>query len=74
MVQRPAGLGSLEFTVMAGLRSAQLVRGCVPLVEVGTHKKTTTALMEVAARKIERVAHVIVEPAVVLEPVAVGEA
>ncbi len=69
MVQRPAGLGILEFTVMAGLRSAQLVKGCVPLVEVGTHKKTTTALMEVAARKIQRVAEVIVEPvAVAIEP------
>ena len=69
MVQRPAGLGILEFTVMAGLRSAQLVKGCVPLVEVGTHKKTTTALMEVASRKIQRVAAVIVEPvAVVAEP------
>jgi len=69
MVQRPAGLGILEFTVMAGLRSAQLVKGCVPLVEVGTHKKTTTALMEVAARKIERVAKVIAEPVVaVVEP------
>jgi DNA-directed RNA polymerase subunit K/omega len=69
MVQRPAGLGILEFTVMAGLRSAQLVRGCVPLVEVGTHKKTTTALMEVASRKIQRVVLEIAEPvAVVAEP------
>lgn len=69
MVQRPAGLGILEFTVMAGLRSAQLVKGCVPLVEVGTHKKTTTALMEVAARKIQRVVLEIAEPvAVVTEP------
>ncbi len=68
MVQRPAGLGILEFAVMAGLRSAQLVKGCVPLVEVGTHKKTTTALMEVAARKIERVAFVITDPAVAIEP------
>jgi len=68
MVQRPAGLGILEFAVMAGLRSAQLVKGCVPLVEVGTHKKTTTALMEVASRKIERVAFVITDPAVAIEP------
>ena len=68
MVQRPAGLGVLEFTVMAGLRSAQLVRGCVPLVEVGLHKKTTTALMEVAARKIERVALVLAEPVAATEP------
>ncbi len=69
MVQRPAGLGILEFTVMAGLRSAQLVKGCVPLVEVGTHKKTTTALMEVASRKIQRVVLEIAEPvAVVAEP------
>lgn len=69
MVQRPAGLGILEFAVMAGLRSAQLVKGCVPLVEVGTHKKTTTALMEVASRKIQRVVLEIAEPvAVVAEP------
>lgn len=68
MVQRPAGLGILEFTVMAGLRSAQLVKGCVPLVEVGLHKKTTTALMEVAAGKIERLQRVMAEPAIVIEP------
>ncbi len=68
MVQRPAGLGVLEFTVMAGLRSAQLVKGCVPLVDVGSHKKTTTALMEVASRKIQRVALVMAEPVVVIEP------
>ena len=68
MVQRPAGLGILEFAVMAGLRSAQLVKGCVPLVEVGTHKKTTTALMEVSARKIERVAFVITDPTVAIGP------
>ena len=53
---------------MAGLRSAQLVKGCVPLVEVGTHKKTTTALMEVAACKIERVAFVITDPAGAIGP------
>ena len=71
MVQRPAGLGILEFTVLAGLRSAQLVKGCVPLVDAGTHKKTTTALMEVAAGKIERLT-LIVDP--VELPAAVVEA
>lgn len=54
MVKRPLELGVFEFAVMAGLRAAQLSRGCVPLVEVGSHKKTTTAQMEVAELKVRR--------------------
>lgn len=54
MVQRPAGLGRLEFAVLSSLRAAQLVRGCIPLIETGSHKKTITAQMEVAQMKVQR--------------------
>ncbi|MGE3956874.1 MAG: DNA-directed RNA polymerase subunit omega [Vicinamibacterales bacterium] len=64
MVQRPTGIGRLEFAVLSSLRAAQLVRGCIPLVEPGNHKKTTTALMEVAARKILRSADTVDVPVV----------
>jgi DNA-directed RNA polymerase subunit K/omega len=54
MVKRPDGFGRFEFAVMSGLRAAQLSRGCVPLVPVGTQKLTTTAQMEVAEYKVLR--------------------
>lgn len=54
MVQRPSSLGGIEFAVLSSLRAAQLVRGCIPQVDPGTHKKTTTAQMEVAQMKIQR--------------------
>ncbi len=61
MVQRPAGLGVIEFAVLSSLRAAQLVRGCVPLIEPGIHKKTTTAQMEVASMMIQRAANSVPE-------------
>ena len=53
MVKRPAGFGAFEFAVLAGLRAAQLTRGCTPRVD-GVHKIAVTAQMEVAERKVER--------------------
>lgn len=53
MVKRPVGFNAFEFSVLSGLRAAQLSRGCLPLVEAG-QKVTTTAQLEVAAFKIRR--------------------
>jgi DNA-directed RNA polymerase subunit K/omega len=52
MVRRPDEFSAFEFVVLAGLRAAQLTRGCTPRLE-GSHKIIVTAQMEVAARKIE---------------------
>ena len=51
MIQRPEGIGAFEFVVLATLRAAQLMRGCIPKVE-GVHKAAVTAQAEVAAGKI----------------------
>lgn len=59
MVRRPVGISAFEFSVLAGLRAAQLTRGCLPRVE-GSHKVTVTAQMEVAEFKIARAAILVV--------------
>jgi DNA-directed RNA polymerase subunit K/omega len=51
MVNRPETLNSFEFIALAALRTAQLMRGCVPRV-TGGHKPTTTAQLEIIAGKI----------------------
>lgn len=56
MVKRPVAFGRFEFAVLAGLRAAQLSRGCVPLVPTGGHKLTTTAQIEVAEYKVTQCA------------------
>ena len=53
MVHRPVGFNAFEFAVVAGLRAAQLARGCTPRVE-GSGKIAVIAQMEIAARKIVR--------------------
>jgi DNA-directed RNA polymerase subunit K/omega len=53
VIHRPPDLGVFEFVVLAGLRAAQLTRGCTPRVE-GSHKIVTTAQMEVASGKVAR--------------------
>ncbi|MFN7916094.1 MAG: hypothetical protein U0Q55_12215 [Vicinamibacterales bacterium] len=77
MVQRPAGLGGLEFAVLSSLRAAQLVRGCVPHIDSGNHKKTTTAQMEVAQLKVQRATAItpdaFVEPEIVEIVPAIAE-
>jgi hypothetical protein len=55
------------FSVLSSLRAAQLVRGCVPRVVVGTQKLITTAQMEVAEAKVAQSA-----PATASSPRAVA--
>jgi DNA-directed RNA polymerase subunit K/omega len=54
VVQRPHGTNAFEFVVVSGLRAAQLMRGSVPRVE-RAHKVITTAQIEVATGKVERI-------------------
>jgi DNA-directed RNA polymerase subunit K/omega len=54
VVQRPETLGKFEFVILATLRAAQLMRGCIPKV-AGEHKATVTAQFEVASGKIVNV-------------------
>ena len=51
MVKRPDGMNAFEFVIAAGLRAAQLQRGCTPRVEQ-SQKVAVTAQHEVANRKI----------------------
>ncbi len=53
MVQRPVALSAFEFAVLAGLRAAQLARGCTPRVRCA-EKVAVTAQMEVAEGKVVR--------------------
>lgn len=55
MVKRPDGMNAFEFAVLAGLRAAQLHRGCVPRVDKSP-KVAVTAQQEVAQRKVIAVA------------------
>lgn len=51
MVSRPIDMNQFEFAIVSGLRTAQLMRGCIPRV-VREHKPITTAQREVAAGKV----------------------
>jgi DNA-directed RNA polymerase subunit K/omega len=53
MVKRPDGMNAFEFSVLSGLRAAQLNRGCTPRV-VRCAKSAVTAQQEVAQRKVVR--------------------
>lgn len=53
MVKRPDGMNAFEFAVLAGLRAAQLNRGCTPRVE-RSGKLAVTAQHEIAQRKVVR--------------------
>jgi DNA-directed RNA polymerase subunit K/omega len=53
VVQRPVEFNSFEFAVLAGLRAAQLARGCTPRVN-GSSKVAVIAQLEIAERKIVR--------------------
>jgi hypothetical protein len=53
VIQRPEGIGAFEFVVLARLRALQLLRGCLPRVELG-HSIATTALLELANGSIVR--------------------
>jgi DNA-directed RNA polymerase subunit K/omega len=54
MVKRPDGMNAFEFSVLSGLRAAQLNRGCTPRVE-RSGKLAVTAQHEIAERKVIRV-------------------
>lgn len=66
MIQRPPGIGAFQFVVLAKLRAAQLVRGCVPKIG-GTHTTAIAALIEVAEGKVIQV---LAAPVVPGEPAA----
>jgi DNA-directed RNA polymerase subunit K/omega len=51
MVRRPDDMNAFEFAVLAGLRAAQLHRGCTPRVD-RSPKVAVTAQHEVAQRKV----------------------
>ena len=53
MVRRPDGISAFEFSVLSGLRAAQLSRGCTPRVP-RSEKLAVTAQHEVAERKVVR--------------------
>lgn len=53
MVKRPEGMNAFEFSVLSGLRAAQLHRGCTPRVPQ-SQKVAVTAQHEVAQRKVVR--------------------
>lgn len=53
MVKRPDGMNAFEFSVLSGLRAAQLHRGCTPRV-VHSAKVAVTAQHEVAELKVRR--------------------
>jgi DNA-directed RNA polymerase subunit K/omega len=53
MVKRPVGMNAFEFAVLAGLRAAQLNRGCTPRV-LQSAKTAVTAQHEVADGKVVR--------------------
>lgn len=53
MVHRPNEANPFEFVIVASLRAAQLMRGCVPRVDAHA-KAVVTAQREVAAGRITR--------------------
>ena len=53
MVKRPDGISAFEFSVLSGLRAAQLNRGCTPRVH-RSEKLAVTAQHEIAERKVVR--------------------
>jgi DNA-directed RNA polymerase subunit K/omega len=56
MVKRPRAMNAFEFSVLAGLRAAQLIGGCAPRVD-RAGKLTVTAQHEIAEYKVVRLPH-----------------
>ena len=53
VIQPPNGMGGFEFATLSALRAAQLIRGCVPMLEsTDHHKPIIVAQMEVGAGHI----------------------
>jgi DNA-directed RNA polymerase subunit K/omega len=61
MVKRPDGMNAFEFSVLSGLRAAQLNRGCTPRV-LRSAKTAVTAQHEIAERKVIRSVDAKAEP------------
>ena len=70
MIQRPSGVGTFQFVVLATLRAAQLMRGCRPRVD-GIHKATVTAQIEISEGKVAQMS---AEPDAVAEPPVLSHA
>ena len=62
MIHRPAGFDAFEFAVLAGLRAAQLARGCTPRV-ISSSKMAVIAQIEIAERKVVRELDFVPDPA-----------
>jgi hypothetical protein len=56
LMQRPPGVGTFEFVILASLRAAQLMRGCRPKIDA-VHKNTVTAQLEVSQGKVSAQPH-----------------
>jgi DNA-directed RNA polymerase subunit K/omega len=54
VIHRPSDVNAFEYIIMAAQRTAQLMRGCLPTIDVATQKVTTIAQSEVAVGKIKR--------------------
>jgi hypothetical protein len=54
VIHRPTHIGAFQFVVVASLRAAQLMRGCLPKVD-GLHKITITAQLEVSEGRVAAV-------------------
>lgn len=48
MIRPPDGMSAYMFAVLASLRAAQLMRGCLPRLATSSHKATVIAQLEVA--------------------------
>jgi hypothetical protein len=48
VIRPPDGMSAYMFAVVASLRAAQLMRGCLPRVAPGSHRATVVAQLEVA--------------------------
>jgi len=54
-VRPPVGVGAYSFAVLSSLRAGQLMRGCIPKIDVGTHKPIVVAQLEVASGTVAAV-------------------
>ena len=71
MIQRPPGMGAFQFVVLAGLRAAQLKRGCRPRID-GEHKGIVTAQFEVAEGMVMEVPAVMPNDQVAVAAIPTG--
>lgn len=73
MIPPPPGVGAFQFVVVASLRAAQLIRGCLPRVD-GAHKASVTAQLEVSEGKVTAVFRAPDATSVEVTPAAVATA